>query len=738
VLIHSFKHLRTKLLVSILAVVSLLTAAVLVLVQARMRQHVREDLVSTLHADSSVYTEIEKARREQDQQSATLIAEQPSLKALMSTNDATTVQDASEPILRNSRADLLILENASGSVLGLHTKLSDATQAAMVPLLQGSLGQEDWWFSGGHLYQVNFAPIVAGGDAEQRPLGRMALGREITGQSIANSGAFGKSAFIFERQGRVLLSSLPSNVWSEFERSVVPEHAISTSVREIDLHGERYLASFVDLPGDHPVRLYCLQSYDQATSFLHDLNQMLLTLGAFAVLVGALIAFVISRQITRPLEQLVIGTKQLEKGDFEFQIPVRGRDEVADLGRAFEEMRGSLRQSRENLLRAARMEAVGRLAGGVAHDFNNLVMIIKGYSDLLLDKATPEARPFLEEIKRAGERASALTRQLLAFSRKQVLAPQVLDPNQTVRNMVKMLRVLIGEDIELVTSFAEQIGRVQADPGQLEQVVMNLAVNARDAMPEGGKIIIETQSCLLDDSYAATHSEVNAGDYVLIAVTDSGCGMSKETQAHIFEPFFTTKEPGKGTGLGLATVFGIVKQSRGHIAVYSEPGVGTTFKVYLPSLDKSVPLAEVRAAGAAPNGCGTILLIEDEPALRVLAAESLKKLGYTVLQAGNGLEALAVADQHSGKIDVVVADIVMPRMGGPELVEKLRAKRNEFAVIYMSGYTEAAVLENARIGTEAILLNKPFTTELLAQKISELQSGPANDLAKGMAAGSPG
>jgi CheY-like chemotaxis protein len=304
--------------------------------------------------------------------------------------------------------------------------------------------------------------------------------------------------------------------------------------------------------------------------------------------------------------------------------------------------------------------------------------------------------------------------------------------------MVKMLRVLIGEDIELVTSFAEQIGRVQADPGQLEQVVMNLAVNARDAMPEGGKIVIETQSCLLDAAYAATHAEVNAGDYVLIAVTDSGCGMSKETQAHIFEPFFTTKEPGKGTGLGLATVYGIVKQSRGHIAVYSEPDVGTTFKVYLPSLDKSVPLAEVRQSSSAPKGNGTILLIEDEPALRVLAAESLKKLGYTVLQAGNGLEALAVADQHSGNIDVVVADIVMPRMGGPELVEKLRAKRNDFAVIFMSGYTEAAVLENARIGSEAILLNKPFTTELLAQKISELQSGPANDLAKGMAAGSPG
>jgi two-component system, cell cycle sensor histidine kinase and response regulator CckA len=249
---------------------------------------------------------------------------------------------------------------------------------------------------------------------------------------------------------------------------------------------------------------------------------------------------------------------------------------------------------------------------------------------------------------------------------------------------------------------------------------MKLAVNARDAMPDGGKLIIETQACHLDEAYASTHSEVSPGPYVLTAVTDSGCGMSKETLEHIFEPFFTTKEPGKGTGLGLATVYGIVKQSRGHIAVSSEPGCGTTFNIYLPSLDKSVVLPTVRQVGLAPKGDRTILLVEDEAPLRVLAAESLKRLGYTVLQAGNGLEALAVADQHSGKIDIVVSDVVMPRMGGPELVEKLRQKREGFAVIFMSGYTDAAALEKARIGSEATLLNKPFSTDLLAQRISEV------------------
>jgi two-component system cell cycle sensor histidine kinase/response regulator CckA len=348
-------------------------------------------------------------------------------------------------------------------------------------------------------------------------------------------------------------------------------------------------------------------------------------------------------------------------------------------------------------------------------------MIINGYSDLLLDTATPEARGHIEEIKNAGERASSLTRQLLAFSRKQVLEPQVLDPNQTVRNMVKMLRILIGEDIELVTKLSDEVGRIQADPGQLEQVVMNLAVNARDAMPEGGKLFVETKPCDLDEQYAASHSEVAPGSFVRIAVTDTGCGLSEKTLAHIFEPFFTTKTAGKGTGLGLATVYGIVKQSGGHISVYSEMGRGTTFKVYLPALDRSLPVATPPPPTVAPPGNGTILLVEDEPALRALAVESLRRLGYTVLSAGNGIEALAAAEQYSGGVDMVVTDIVMPRMGGPELVERLRQKQDGFGVIFMSGYTEAAALENASITRDASLLNKPFSSELLARKVSEVR-----------------
>jgi len=283
-----------------------------------------------------------------------------------------------------------------------------------------------------------------------------------------------------------------------------------------------------------------------------------------------------------------------------------------------------------------------------------------------------------------------------------------------------MLRVLIGEDIELIANLSDQIGRVKTDPAQLEQVIMNLAVNGRDAMPRGGKLILETSNASLDLQYAAAHAEVAPGSYVLIAVTDTGCGMDKETLKHIFEPFFTTKEAGKGTGLGLATVYGIVKQSRGHISVYSEPGIGTTFKVYLPSLDKSVPLARPNTSEVAQRGQGTILLVEDEPPLRALAAESLKKLGYTVLQAPNGQQALELADSHPGQIDLLLTDIVMPRLGGPELAQKLKEKRSNLAVIFMSGYTETAALENAQIGSDSILLNKPFSTETLANRIAEM------------------
>jgi signal transduction histidine kinase/ActR/RegA family two-component response regulator len=721
---RSIRHLRTRLLLSLLAVVFLLTGAVLALIQVRLRAHVLEDLATKLHTELTVYSKVEDARRQQAEQSVALIANLPSLKALMSTGDVPTIQDGSESILRTSGADLLLLESAGGELLAVHSKSGAVPTASGRSLLSGSHGKHDWWLVDGHLYSLHFAPITAGAGTESRFLGRLALGEEVTAQSMAGSEALRDGALVFERDGTVLASSLNPSLWPDFQNWLAKSASLGHSNQELDISGERYLGSFIDLSGDHPIRLYSLRSYDQATSFLGSLNQMLVMLGAIAVLTGAVMGFFLSRQITRPLEDLVHASRQMEKGDFEFNIEVKGRDEVAELTRAFEQMRKSLLLSRDGMLRSARLEAVGRLAGGVAHDFNNLVMIIKGYSDLLLESVPAESRHQIEEIKRAAERASGLTSQLLAFSRKQVVEPQVLDLNHTVRGMLKMLRLLLGENVELLTSLSDQIGRVKANPGQVEQIIMNLAVNSRDAMPGGGKLIVETQPCTLDEEYAALHSEVIPGSYVLLAVTDTGCGMNSETLAHIFEPFFTTKEAGKGTGLGLATVYGIVKQSKGHLSVYSEVGVGTTFKVYLPAVEQPVSAPQPEQTGEIARGHGTILLVEDEVPLRALAAKALERSGYDILQAGSGLEALVVADRHPGDIHVVVTDIVMPRMGGPEMVEKLRRKRKGFAVIFMSGYTEAAALENAGIGTDAILLNKPFSTETLVRKILQVQEAP--------------
>jgi two-component system cell cycle sensor histidine kinase/response regulator CckA len=382
----------------------------------------------------------------------------------------------------------------------------------------------------------------------------------------------------------------------------------------------------------------------------------------------------------------------------------------------------------EQLLQAQKMEAVGRLAGGVAHDFNNLLTAIIGYSDLLLmglSQDNPLHRD-VAEIKKAADRAASLTSQLLAFSRKQVLQPTVLDLNATVANIEKMLRRLIREDIQLVTVLDPTLERVKADPGQIEQVLMNLAVNARDAMPQGGKLTIETANAYLDEDYARQHLEVQPGPYVMLAVSDTGVGMNEETQSHLFEPFFTTKEVGRGTGLGLATVYGIVKQSGGHVWVSSEPGRGTTIKVYLPRIEESIESDRQAQFPAAPlQGQETVLLVEDEDVVRNLARRVLLKRGYTVLEASDGGEALHLCEQHKGPIHLLVTDVVMPGgMSGRELAERLTPLQPEMRVLYISGYTDDAIIHHGVLETGTAFLQKPFTPAALANKVREMLDTP--------------
>ena len=380
----------------------------------------------------------------------------------------------------------------------------------------------------------------------------------------------------------------------------------------------------------------------------------------------------------------------------------------------------------EQVVLSQKMEAIGRLAGGVAHDFNNILTAIGGYTDLLLADLAPDdqRRRDVEEIYRAAERAAALTQQLLAFSRRQVLQPKVINLNALVPEVERMLRRLIGEDILFATVLPPRLGNVRADPGQLEQVIVNLAVNARDAMPDGGRLTIETRNVELDESYAADHPSVRPGRYVMLAVTDTGVGMDEETKARIFEPFFSTKVRGKGTGLGLATVYGIVQQTGGHIWPYSERGQGTTMRVYLPRVDEPADPIE-RPGDVAPEtlrGSETILLVEDEAPVRAVTRQLLQRNGYTVLEAPDGPTALALVDGEKGSqhVDLLLTDVIMPGMSGRELAKQLKARRPEVRALFMSGYTDDAVVRHGMLEPGLAYLEKPFRPTALLRKVREV------------------
>ena len=374
------------------------------------------------------------------------------------------------------------------------------------------------------------------------------------------------------------------------------------------------------------------------------------------------------------------------------------------------------------------MEAVGRLAGGVAHDFNNLLMVISGYTEVLLERTDSRnpLYPKIQSIHQATERATSVTRQLLAFSRKQMLELKVVEINAIVADMERLLRPLIGEDVELQTRLARDLGRTRADTGQIEQVLMNLVVNSRDAMPNGGKIIIQTANVTLDkDELRREYSYIQPGSYVTLSVSDNGHGMDKETQARIFEPFFTTKEKGKGTGLGLSTVYGIIKQSGGYVLVQSEAGQGTTFRIYLPRVQEATqPASHIPVPLELNGGSETVMLVEDEESVRELVRETLESKGYRVLEAENGVAALRLINQHTNPIEMLITDVVMPGMSGRELSARLCASHPHTKVLYLSGYTEDAIVHEGVLEPGTAFLQKPFTLQALARKVREVLGSP--------------
>jgi PAS domain S-box-containing protein len=384
------------------------------------------------------------------------------------------------------------------------------------------------------------------------------------------------------------------------------------------------------------------------------------------------------------------------------------------------------KQLADQLRQSQKMQAVGQLAGGVAHDFNNLLMVVKGHAELLLGRI-PSSSPLrhsVEQMDKAADRAASLTRQLLAFSRMQVLQPRVVDLNEVVGGMTKMFSRVIGENIEMAFLPGSNLGRVKADPGQIEQVLLNLVVNARDAMPEGGRVTIETSNVELDREYSAKHHDMQPGPWVMLTVSDTGCGMEAETQSRIFEPFFTTKAQGKGTGLGLATVYGVVKQSNGFIYVYSEVGHGTTFKIYLPEVTADVDSdVSDKPAAPPPRGSETILFVEDEESVRELVRDYLRGTGYRVLEAVDGVQALKVAAAHKGTIEILVTDVVMPRLSGRELASRITAQRPRVKVLYISGYTDDTIFRHGVLEGGVAYLQKPFNLKAIAQKIREVLDG---------------
>jgi signal transduction histidine kinase len=499
----------------------------------------------------------------------------------------------------------------------------------------------------------------------------------------------------------------------------------------------------------------------------------MLIIGTFLFVMGVAGAFVLSRKVTGPLYELTAGATAISRGDHSRLVNIDQKDEFGQLASAFnamvEKLRGSqrelerkvqertaqleeanhqlellseshaekrslaereradaieaLRNTENQLVQSQKLEAVGRLAGGISHDFNNLLTVILGYTDIskrTLKEGDPLLRN-LEEIGKASERAASLTRQLLAFSRKQVMQPKVFDLNTVVSDLKKMLRRMIGEDIELRVISEADLGNIKADPVQLEQVIMNLVVNARDAMPRGGKLSIETSNVYLDESYAREHVSVDPGEYVMLAISDTGCGMNEETRQRIFEPFFTTKESGKGTGLGLSMVYGIVKQSGGNIWVYSEEGRGTTFKIYFPRV--TAEAEEYRRVGDTfemPKGTETILLVEDAALVRTLARQVLETAGYKVLEAASAEAALTICEPNGTRIDLLLTDVVMPGMSGNDMSKILLARQPDMPVLYMSGYTDEAIVQHGVLEAGINFLQKPFSPGALALKVREV------------------
>lgn len=716
--------LRIRILLYTSALMLSLLAAVFLYVNYQAERFVNEGITADLVRGRSGVVAAEEERLSHLRLTAGLVASFPELKALLAT-DVRTIRDFLIDYQRqNRRAELLFVLDTAGKVvartdLATPEPIPAAKDRWVEPLLAGRNATGVLEIETG-LYHAAAMPAEAGGTL---------FGFVIAGARINDAFA---AALAASSQSEVLIATdhlIGSSFKADTRRSPI-QLEWKESVRFTDapsfvtLAGHTYAALAAQLGrdgGPRPMALL-LKSRDQALAPYRRIRTGLLFL-VFLVAVAAVFgsAF-LARSVTAPIAKLVDGTKQVAAGNLDFQLDIQRSDELGELAGSFNRMILERKRLEEQFRQAQKMEAVGRLAGGVAHDFNNLLTAIGGFGQLVYDALDPKdaLRDDVRQIIKAGERATSLTRQLLAFSRRQLLVPKVLSLNDVVLDMQKMLERLVGADVEMVTELHPKLGRVKADPGQLEQVLMNLVVNARDAMPNGGRITIATSNVNLDHN-DHLESGIPSGRYTLLTVRDAGTGMTEEVRSHLFEPFFTTKETGKGTGLGLATVYGITQQSNGHILVESRLGHGSTFKIHLPQTDEEDAPSEMhKTVFDDLAGTETILVAEDEDALRGLAVQVLRGRGYTVLETSDGVEALAVCEALGNKIDVILTDVVMPKMSGTELAERVASLYPDIKVLYMSGYQGAALFRHGKINMDTVYLQKPFTPAVLAEKVRRI------------------
>jgi signal transduction histidine kinase/ActR/RegA family two-component response regulator len=712
--------LRGKFLLSLVLVIVALTTGTLLAVrhslQVQARRQINEDARNAL----LTFQLMAQKQRSLLSHKAELLA----TLAFMRDGDPSTLREISQDPWQSEDCDLFALTDAAGRITALQRRtgrLSGGVSDQALGTFLKSSSSHDWWVSGSTLYQVVVKPYYQDPPLNGILLGKAVVGREIDAARAKELSRILSGEVAFQYGAGIAVSSLlPFQ-----EQQLLKQVQAGAAFQEVRLGKDRLFASSVELEPGGP-SLVILKSGDEALAALARLNQLLLGLGLVAVFAGGALVYLISDTFTRPLAALAEGVRALERGNFSYPLASNGNDEVARLTRTFDSVRHTLQsnesvrqQLEEQLRQSQKMDALGRLAGGVAHDFNNLLTVIKGHSDLVLDRIEPSdpIRGSCEQIRAVSDRAATLTRQLLAFSRRQMLQPKVLDLNDLIAEMGALLRRLLREDIECNLRLGESLARVHADPGQLEQVLLNLTVNAADAMQAGGTLTIETKNISVDDAYASDRPSLVPAEYVMLSVTDSGHGMTPDVKARIFEPFFTTKEPGKGTGLGLATVYGIVKQSSGCVFVESEPGHGTRFEIFLPQVHEAVEAAPAESRyRPTQRAKQTILVVEDQDDVRALTCEFLSSAGYQVLTASDGAEALAIGQRLGKSIRILVSDVVMPRMRGPEVARHLKELIPGLKVVYTSGYVEACP-ESELVFDGASFLQKPFSRDALLRAV---------------------